>query len=700
MDKIYTNIQSWGNTLYIRYLDGGKRGQEKVTDFHPRVWIPLSDKNKQTSTFTTISGYPVVEFDAGNITDTREFIKRNRDVDNFSVYGNIQPEYQWISRNCEGTIDWKIGDLVIAYIDIETTCENGFPDITVANEEVNAITIGFSNLEKKIILGCGEYNKTLPGSVYVKCSSEENLLEEFIKIWKSNYPDIVSGWNVKFFDIPYLVNRINRLFGENKVKALSPWKIVREKTVEIMGKTQMTHDLFGISILDYLDLYKKFTYSNQESYKLDHIASVELGEKKLDYSEYGSLHLLYKMDWEKFIEYNAKDVNLVVALEAKMKLIELAVTMAYDAKVNFADVFSQGRMWDVIIYNHLLSKNIVIPDKQDHMQESIEGAYVKDPKPGFYEWVVSFDLTSLYPHLIMGGNFSPDTIVDKVVNVRIDDLVNKTTDLSKLKEFDLSMSATGQLFRKDKKGFLNELMEWMFAQRKEYKKKMIDSQTQLEEAKKKGLPTKEIENDISKYKNLQMAKKIALNSAYGSIANRYFRYYDKRIAESITVSGQLSIRWIARKLDEYLNKLLKTDKDYVIAIDTDSVVGDTQIYVNGNKTTISDYYESIPDSNLIKRDILNESFVKQIDTNDVSYGLDRDGICVSKSIKYIMKHKVEKKMFKITVDGKSVIVTEDHSVIVKRNGEYISIKPSMISMDTDTLVFINTTEVSNVKENK
>jgi DNA polymerase elongation subunit (family B) len=570
MNKIYTNIQSWGNTLFVRYIQDSKRDLEKIQDFHPRVWIPASS-SKESTGFQTLSGYPVLEFDAGDIRSTRDFITQNRDIDNFAVYGNIQPEYQWISVACPGAIPWKISDIVIAYVDIETTCENGFPDIGTANEEVIAITLSFSNLKKKIVFGCKEYTKEIQNGIYVKCDSEEKLIEEFLKVWKNNYPDIVSGWNVKFFDIPYLVNRTAKLFGENKIKNYSPWKIMRPETIEIMGKKQQTYDMFGIAILDYLDLYKKFTYTNQESYKLDHIASVELNQKKLDYSEYGSLHLLYKNNWELFIDYNVHDVDLVVALENKMKLIELAITMAYDAKVNFDDVFSQVRMWDVIIYNHLLTKGIVIPDRQESRKESIEGAYVKEPIPGFYNWVVSFDLQSLYPHLIMGGNFSPETIVDKIVSVNIDNLVNKNTDLSILKENNWSMSATGQLYSRDKYGFLPELMDWMFEQRKIYKSKMIQAEKDLEKAKASGEPIQDLINDISKYKNLQMAKKIALNSAYGALANKYFRFYNKQIAESITVSGQLAIRWIARKLNEYLNKILKTNnKDYVIAIDTDS----------------------------------------------------------------------------------------------------------------------------------
>jgi DNA polymerase elongation subunit (family B) len=616
MDKIYTNIQSWGSTLYVRYLENGQRLQERVTDFHPRVWIPAQSSTVE-SEFKNLQDYPVIEFDAGNIKETREFIERNKGVGNFAVYGNIQPEYQWISQNCTGTIPWNVVDIVVAYIDIECTCENGFPSVTDANEEINAITIKFSNLEKKIVLGFDYFTGEIEDAIYIPCGTEEILLDKFLKVWKSNYPDIVSGWHVKFFDIPYLINRINRVFGEAKTKTISPWKILREETIEIMGKKVQTYDMFGIAVLDYLDLYKKFTYSAQESYKLDYIASVELGEKKLDYSEHGSLHLLYKEDYNKFLQYNARDVDLVVSLENKMKLIELAMTMAYDAKVNFDDVFSQVRMWDVIIYNHLLSKGYVIPDRQESRKEQIEGAYVKDPKPGFYNWVVSFDLQSLYPHLIMGGNFSPDTIVDKIIpGVTVDKLISKSMDLSSLKENDYSMSATGQLYRRDKESFLAQLMSWMFEQRKIYKSKMIQAEKDLEIAKKNGQDTKQILNDISKYKNLQMAKKIALNSAYGAIANKYFRFYDKRIAESITIAGQLAIRWVSDRLNLYLQKLLKTKKDYVIAVDTDSCYLNLEDLVNKffkdkSKYQIIDLLDKICKEELQK--IINASYEDMAD---------------------------------------------------------------------------------------
>ena len=250
-----------------------------------------------------------------------------------------------------------------------------------------------------------------------------------------------------------------------------------------------------------------------------------------------------------------------------MKLIELAVTMAYDAKVNFTDVFYQVRMWDMIIYNELKKKNIVIPPKTDQdKSEKYAGAYVKEPKPGMYDWVVSFDLNSLYPHLIMQYNISPETLLDdRYPNVSVDKLLNKEVDLSSLE--DVTVCPNGAMFTTKTRGFLPKLMEKIYGERVIFKKKMLKAKKDYEKK-----PSKTLEKEISRCNNIQMAKKIQLNSAYGAIGNNYFRYYKLANAEAITLGGQFSIRWIEKRMNEYMNNVLKTqEKDYVIASDTDSI---------------------------------------------------------------------------------------------------------------------------------
>ena len=456
--------------------------------------------------------------------------------------------------------------------DIEVASENGFPDVESAAEEVLLITVQDYSSKQINTWGKGPFQNKQKNVNYRSFTSEYDLLNDFINWWmiESNTPEVVTGWNSKLYDIPYLVRRIDRVLGEKLMKRLSPWGLVTEDETYISGRKHLCYDIGGISQLDYLDLYKKFTYKAQESYRLDYIAEVELKQKKLDHSEFDTFKDFYTKGWQKFVEYNIKDVELVDRLEDKMKLIELALTMAYDAKANYEDVFSQVRMWDTIIYNYLKKRNIVIPPKERSDKDTkYEGAYVKEPIPGMYEWVVSFDLNSLYPHLIMQYNISPETLVEqRHPSVTVDKILNKDLTFELYKDY--AVCANGAMYRKDVRGFLPELMEKIYNERVIFKKKMLAAEQEYEKTK-----NKELVKEISRCNNIQMARKIQLNSAYGAIGNQYFRYFKLANAEAITLSGQVSINWIMNKVNAYLNKILKSgDVDYVIASDTDS------LYVN------------------------------------------------------------------------------------------------------------------------
>jgi DNA polymerase elongation subunit (family B) len=452
-------------------------------------------------------------------------------------------------------------------LDIEVASENGFPDVENAAEEVLLITLQDYTTKEIITWGMGPFKHNRNKVTYRQFNNEYDLLNDFIHWWMDNTPEVVTGWNSKLYDIPYLVRRLDRVLGEKLMKRMSPWGLVTEDEVYISGRKNISYDIGGISQLDYLDLYKKFTYKAQESYRLDYIAEVELGQKKLDHSEFDTFKDFYTKGWQKFVEYNIIDVELVDRLEDKMKLIELALTMAYDAKVNYEDVFSQVRMWDTIIYNYLKKRNIVIPPNERSDKDSkYAGAYVKEPIPGAYDWVVSFDLNSLYPHLIMQYNISPETLLDnRHPTVNVDKILNKELSFDSYKDF--AVCANGAMYRKDVRGFLPELMEKIYTERVVFKKKMLAAEQEYE---KKN--TKELEKEIARCNNIQMARKIQLNSAYGAIGNQYFRYFKLANAEAITLSGQVSIQWIMNKMNAYLNKILKTgDVDYVIASDTDSL---------------------------------------------------------------------------------------------------------------------------------
>jgi DNA polymerase elongation subunit (family B) len=552
-----------GDQFLVRGYEDGKHFMTREK-FTPTLFVT---SNKKTN-YKTLSGEYVEAIKPGFVRECRDFIKKYEGIDGFKVYGNERYIYQYISdKYPQSEIKFDISKIKLFTIDIEVASENGFPDVENAAEEVLLITIQDYTTKEIITWGQGPF-KLNKGNVYYKrFNNEYDLLNDFINWWMENTPEVITGWNSKLYDIPYIVRRLDRVLGEKLMKRLSPWGLVTEQEIFVSGRKQISYDVGGISQLDYLDLYKKFTYTNQESYRLDHIANVELGQKKLDHSEFDTFKDFYTKGWQKFVEYNIIDVELVDRLEDKMKLIELALTMAYDAKVNYEDVFYQVRMWDTIIYNYLKERNIVIPPKERSDKDSkYAGAYVKEPIPGKYDWVVSFDLNSLYPHLIMQYNISPETLLEeKHPNVTVDKILNRDITFELYK--DKAVCANGAMFRKDVRGFLPELMEKIYKDRTIYKKKMLEAKQEYQKKK-----TKELEKEIARCNNIQMARKIQLNSAYGAIGNQYFRYYKLANAEAITLSGQVSIRWIENKMNSYLNKLLKTQEvDYVIAADTDSI---------------------------------------------------------------------------------------------------------------------------------
>jgi DNA polymerase elongation subunit (family B) len=565
--KFYTNVALMGNNILVREYDNGTRKNMRVP-YEPTLFVP---SNKQ-SKFKTLEGRMVSPVKQGSINDARDFLRQYDNVAGFEIYGNTNYQYCYVADEYPGMIDYDMNQLVIANFDIETGSDNGFPQPDTALEPVISITIKTQGVYH--VLGYGDYTPHQDDVNWIKCRDEADLLLRFLDLWDEIQPDIMTGWNIQFFDIPYLVNRIERILGSDMVRKLSPWGKVGTRQTVMNGRDQTIYDLIGIGTLDYYELYRKFApVSNHESYRLDYIANYELGTGKLDYSEYGSLHTLYKSNYQLFIEYNVKDVDLVDQLENKMKLLEMAVSLAYDAKVNYQDVYAQVRMWDTLIFNDFKQKKIVMPSKKKaEKSASYSGAYVKEPIVGMHEWVMSFDLNSLYPHLIMQYNISPETLLDgRHMQVDVDGLLEQNFDLTSLQSENATVTPNGVMFDKSQQGFLPAMMERMYNDRKKYKKMMLQ---ELDKAEREHDPAKKAEYKrlASAYNNTQLAKKVQLNSAYGALGNQYFRFYDLRMAEAITYGGQLSIRWIANDVNKWLNNMLKTDgEDYVVASDTDSI---------------------------------------------------------------------------------------------------------------------------------
>lgn len=624
--KFYTHVHKAFDKIFVRGYDDGRRFKEQV-DYRPHIFI-----NSPTDVgYKTLDGRSVAKFFPGSMRDTVAHIEMYKDVAGHEVYGYGQESfhYQYINEEFPGEVNYDPSLISVVTLDIETDSSGGFPNIKTADKALTAITIRKN--DRAVTFGLQPYTPELDYVTYIECSSERAMIEKFLDVWNLEewLPDVLTGWNIEFFDIPYLINRITRLFDEPMAKRLSPWKMWEKRRNPNVREAKdpdayMSMPL-GINVLDYLQLYKKFSFQNQESFRLDHIAFVELGERKLDYTELGfeSLDEFYKGDFRNYINYNIRDVDLVYKIDQKMKLLEQVYAIAYDGKVNMIDSLTTVSMWDVIIHNYLYGKGIVIPRKtRGNKPRQIEGAYVKDPQTGLHEWVVSFDLNSLYPHLIMQYNISPETMqgqmleydlaitttsVDKFLDGELDRIrpenerarmlesiraeaeglvQQEVVEGSKLQQtlkqaeyflkFDTvrevldkhncTITPTGCVFDKTERGFLPTLMEKMYNDRVVWKKRMIIAKKAHEKT-----PTRELENEIARCHNMQLAKKIQLNSAYGALSNQYFRWFDNRLAESITKSGQLSIRWMERKMNAYLNNMLKTDEDYVIAIDTDSM---------------------------------------------------------------------------------------------------------------------------------
>jgi len=563
--RFYTNVQMVGNQMLVRGYENGRTFINRE-NFQPTLYVPSKKKSK----YKTLSGDPVEPVNPGSIKETRDFIKKYDGLDGFEIFGQEKFIYQYISDMYpEDHIEFDMSKIDVITIDIEVASEQGFPDIFSVAEEILLITIQNYNTKDIITWACrGPFNNKQSNVKYRQFSDEKTMLNDFIHWWMEHTPDVVTGWNCEGYDIPYIVRRMDRILGEKLMRRLSPWGLVTEREDEFQGRKTINCDIGGVAVLDYMRLYKWSPGTpNQESFRLDYIAQQELGQQKLDHSEFDTFKDFYTHGWQKFVEYNIIDVELVDRFEDKLKLIELALTMAYDAKVNYQDIFFQVRLWDCIIYNDLKKRNIVIPPKKGSKKnEKYAGAYVKEPIPGKYDWVVSFDLNSLYPHLIMQYNISPETLQDeRHPSATVDKILSEELTFEMYKDY--AVCANGAMYSKDRQGFLPELMQKYYNERVVFKKRMIAAKKEYQKT-----PTKALEKEIARCNNIQMAKKISLNSAYGAIGNQYFRYYKLANAEAITLSGQVSIRWIEMKMNQYLNKLLQTEEvDYVIASDTDSI---------------------------------------------------------------------------------------------------------------------------------
>jgi len=578
MSKFYTSVERFINDILVRGYENGRPFQRKVK-FKPTLYVRARDNATHKS---LIGDVPLGATRFNSMIEARDFITQYKDVHGFDICGTMNYVTQFIQEEYPDEIDFDMSKINICSFDIEVDISNGYADINAADKEITSIAYKSSKSSTYHLLGRKDFDKTKtitgidPDDIsFMKFDTEVALLERFIQIWQMEYPEVVTGWNVEYFDIQYIVTRIIRLMGEEKAKKLSPWGRISSHSINKFGKEQKSYIISGLTIIDYMDAFKKFgyKYGPQESYKLDHIAHVVLGEKKLDYSEYGNLNALYEQNPQLYLDYNLKDTQLIQRMEDESGLLSLVLTVAYGGGVNFSDAFGTVGIWETTIYRRLMKDKIVPHLKGGPGERAGElvGGYVKDPKVGMHPWVVSFDLNSLYPHLMLQYNLSPETYVEGEREYVSQEMV---LDGSYQNKTDYAVCANGACFRKDKLGIIPEIIDEYYNRRSGIKKEMLAVEQAIENetdpAKKRQLQSQQ-----TQLHNNQMAIKIAMNSLYGATANIYFLYYINDMAEAITTSGQLSIRYAQKSVNEYLNKILKTDgKDYIIYIDTDSIYVD------------------------------------------------------------------------------------------------------------------------------
>ena len=555
----YTSVERLSNKLLYRgYDDKGKKITHRIA-YKPTLYL----KSQKTITdWKALDGTPVEPLQFGSMKEVKEFEKSYKGVPDFCLYGNTRHIPAFIQNQFPNEIVYNRDMVDVASLDIETAYGDGFPEVDNPINQILTIAYKSSKDDTYRVWGMKPYDESNTSLKHLKIeyrqfTEESSMLSAFIDYWSEpdNTPDIITGWNTRFFDIPYMIARMAFLLGEEKVRNLSPWRKIERKEIFIKGRRQIAFDIMGIQHLDYMELFKKFayTYGNQESYSLNHISSVVLGEKKLDYSEVGTLRDLYDADFQMFIDYNIKDVELIERMEDKLGLITLVLTMAYLGGVNYQDTLGTTAIWDSIIFRRLARSKITIMPANDNPSQQFPGGYVKEPQVGMHDWVMSFDLNSLYPNLIVQYNMSPETLIG-------------VTDA------DGATASNGAVFRKDKKGIIPEIVEELYAKRVTIKGDMLKAKTKLETiSKRQRNEYAQTSGQVARLETLQTAIKILLNSLYGAMGNKYFRYFDIRIASAITLTGQEVIKYSETKVNEFLNDFIGEEKDRVIAMDTDSL---------------------------------------------------------------------------------------------------------------------------------
>lgn len=607
MNKFYTSFSLDWDHILLSYYENGKKYNKRIK-LKPYLFIPSA---KQTE-YRTFDNQDVMRVDFDSVKEAREFVRSYQGVSNFKIYGFPHYHYTYIYENFKN-INFDKNQLNIFNFDIEVDTVGAFPRRNQADKEINLISAKLFGKKEIYTLSLFDYDHTKKNEEILKLeklgykvnikkfANEKELLWGFLQLWKYLDPDVVTGWNVKMFDIPYVIKRLNLHFEQDDINKLSPFGKITSDVITIYGNDNDVFDIVGVPTVDYIEIYKKFCFGTEESFSLNYLSGKHLGATKLDYSEYGSLANLQQQNPTMYTDYNIIDIVRVEQIDEVVNYMDIAFEIAYETKTNYTDPLTTIRVWDVMIHNYLMDQNKVVPYLVDNRKErNIAGGFVKEPQLGKHKWVMSFDFKSLYPHLCMTFNISPDTYlgtfkpifglssVEKIINGDL------KPHLEKMIENDITVSGAGTAFTRKFKGFVPALMEHLFSLRAEHSANE-DKYTKIF-AKSKDPSAGALAKIFA---NKSLAIKILLNSGYGALSNEFYRFFSDNLAESFTLSGQLSIKTVSDFVNKQLNKHMQTsDIDYICAIDTDSfyLKLDTVVEKMAGDVDPVDFLESFSDT--------------------------------------------------------------------------------------------------------
>lgn len=643
----------WDSKQGVMHLWEQIKGENLYSDYH---WIPYLYEHSEHGTVKTLDGKLARKVTFRNYQQYYVYQQENHKV----LENQLRPEIQFLAERYYDIPDDQIvpPHLRVYYLDIECQGDSQkFPDITKADDPITLISVYDNITNTTISFGLhqytGKYAKE-PWLTYIQCESDRDLLKKFFQWMHDNPPDVVSGWNVQYFDLVYILNRSTNLFGEdnNWFSNLSPINITR--TWKSKTSNDINIDIAGITILDLLDLYKWYSPKNLERHTLDYVCKHELNKGKVDYSEYKDLATLYKDNWNLYVEYNIIDCYRVYQLEKKLGYIKLVQSLSLLTKCPMKYYHTMTNLIEGMLITYFRRNNMCAPRMSGGTQESYEAAYVKEPNPGRFDWVVDLDISSSYPHQIVTLNMSPETYYGRIKGLTEDEVVQYVKDKAfppfdmmtsnglvhfaegKLETFHkalskrmVSISPCGSVFVTSPIGVIPALEKYVFNKRSEVRSNIRSMIKTLPELRNNDLT--ETQEKIDRDESLQLALKVILNAVYGVTAVPYSRYFNANIAEAVCSCGRLSVK----SGEKFVNKLLnhptpdligiidkfgpyeQTTKsiDYVLAMDTDSLFINLGTFLDNN---IGITWKEQPDD-IVKVLIRNIAGIIENHVNDQSY---------------------------------------------------------------------------------